>query len=87
LPTSYPSPDGQGQVSVREGTWLETDGKPPVQIIPEKAVQVIWRPDSQGFFLLVDQILYYVSLPEAKLMVIDEYVNGNQIHAQWLDAK
>ncbi|RPI92931.1 MAG: hypothetical protein EHM40_11470 [Chloroflexi bacterium] len=85
LPDHYPSPDGKWQVSIQQGTWLEGDGKQPVQIFEGNAVQVIWRPDSAGFFLLADQNLYYVSLPQVTLTVIDRYMSENPIHYQWFE--
>jgi len=85
LPDSYPSPDGQWQVSIQEGTWLSANGNQPVQIMEENAVQVIWRPDSQGFFLVENQILYYVSLPQVIIVVVDEDVRENSIIYQWLE--
>lgn len=84
LPDRYPSPDGMWQVSIREGTWLMGEGKQPLQISEGKAVQVIWRPDSAGFFLVVDQDLYYVSLPQSTLTQVDRYVDP-PIDYQWLE--
>jgi hypothetical protein len=85
LTANYLSPDGGWQVSVQDGTWLNTNGKQPVQITEGNAVQVIWRPDSQGFFFVENQILYYVSLPQATMVVIDEDIRGNSISYQWLE--
>ena len=85
LHNSYASPDGQWQVSIQDGTWLIANGGQPIQIAQGNAVQVIWSPDSQGFFFLENQILYYVSLPDVTVVVIDENVRGNSIHHQWLD--
>ncbi|HET9911769.1 MAG TPA: hypothetical protein VFQ13_07765 [Anaerolineales bacterium] len=90
LPDNYPSPDGKWQVSIETGVWLETNGKQPVQILEGKATQVIWRLDSAGFFLLAEgtpgseQNLYYVSLPEASLNLINRYVYG-PVEYQWLE--
>jgi hypothetical protein len=84
LPDSYPAPDGKWQVSIEGGVWLETDGKQSVQVFEGNAVQVIWRPDSAGFFLLAEQNLYYVSLPEATLTLVDQYVYGPMAY-QWLE--
>ena len=86
-PASYPSPDGGWQVAVQDGTWLNTNGNQSSQISQGNAAQVIWRQDSQGFFFLENQILYYVALPEVTVVVVDENVRGNSIDYQWLDAK
>jgi hypothetical protein len=85
LPDRYPSPNGRWQVSIQDGTWLRANDQQPVQIMQGNAVQVIWRPDSEGFFFVADQTLYYVSLPQATPVVIDAHVRGNSISYQWLD--
>ncbi len=82
-PDSFPSPDGQWHISIQDGTWLKTNGNQPIQIIPGNATQAIWRPDSQGFFFVADQILYYVSLPQATLTVIDQNVK-DWFDYQWV---
>jgi dipeptidyl aminopeptidase/acylaminoacyl peptidase len=87
LSDSYPSPDGQWQVTIKDGTWLNTNGNQPTQVSQANAVQVIWRLDSRGFFYVENQILYYVSLPDGMVVVVDENVRGNSIHYQWLDVK
>jgi hypothetical protein len=87
FPDPSPSPDGQWQVSIQDGTWLKANDQQPVQIIPGNATQVIWRSDSEGFFFVADQTLYYVSLPQATLAVINQNVGGNSIHYQWLDGE
>jgi hypothetical protein len=84
-PASYPSPDGGWQVTVQDGTWLNANGNQSSQISQGSAVQVIWRPDSKGFFFLENQILYYVSLPDVTVVVVDENVRGNSIDYQWLE--
>jgi hypothetical protein len=58
-----------------------------VQISQESAIQVIWRPDSQGFFMLEGQILYYVSVPMATRKVVDAHVDGKNIWYMWLNGK
>lgn len=87
LTDNYPSPDGQWQISIQDGTWLKKNGGQAVRIIQGNAVQVIWRPDSQGFFFVENEVLSYVSLPELNLVVVDQNVSGNSIHYQWLEGK
>jgi hypothetical protein len=82
---NYPSPDGKWEVSAREGTWLKTEEGLPVLVSRGLATQVIWRLDSEGFFFVEDEILYYVSAREAIPIVVDQYLNGNSITYQWLD--
>ena len=84
-PDNYPSPDGEKKISVKNGTWLNTDDELPIQINEGTASQVIWRQDSAGIFFVVNQILYYTSLPEINTNIVDENVGTNQILYQWLD--
>lgn len=87
LPASYPSPDGQWEVSVWDGTWLKATAGDRVRLTSGSATQVIWRPDSQGFFFVENEVLSYASLPEVSLRVVDQNVSGNLIHYQWLEGK
>jgi hypothetical protein len=84
LPNNYISPDGKWQVSIEEGVWLKAEGNQPVQITPGDATQVIWRPDSMGFFFIEKQALYYVSLTQVTPRMIDQNVNGDLLSYQWV---
>lgn len=82
---NYPAPNGEWNVSVKDGLWLETEGKESVLISPETASDVIWCPDSTCFFFSVLQnhhlTLYRVSLPDLTIKMVDEESWGGY---QWL---
>ena len=85
---SYPSPDGIWTASVKDGLWLETDGKPPVPISQEIPTDVIWCSDSNCFFFSDFQqdqgwTLYRVSLPELTIKMVDEGIQSKGSY-QWL---
>jgi hypothetical protein len=84
---SYPSPDRQWRVSVKDGLWLETTGEPAVRISQQAASDVIWCPDSSCFYFFVPEqnqtwSLYHVSMFDRTVKLVDESLEtGN---AQWL---
>jgi hypothetical protein len=84
---SYPAPDRQWQVSVKDGLWLETPDKQAEQISKQVVSDVIWCPDSSCFFFFVPEqnqtwSLYHVSMPDRTVKLVDEGLEtGN---AQWL---
>lgn len=85
---TYPSPDGIWTVSVKDGLWLETEGKPPVPISQEIPTDVIWCPDSNCFFFSDFQqdqgwTLYRVSLPDLTIKMVDEGIQSEGSY-QWL---
>jgi hypothetical protein len=89
---SYPSPDGKWTVSVKDGLWLETEGKPPVLISQEIPSDIIWCLDSNCFFFSDFQqnqqqkqqwTLYRVSLPDLTLKMVDEGIESTGGY-QWL---
>lgn len=82
------SPDGRWRVVIEEGIWVQTAGGEPVgQIGEEETAQVIWRPDSQGFFLAANQTLYFVSLPDLSVTLVDDQLQVNRIRFQWLGVR
>ena len=87
-PARYPAPDGKSSLSVKDGLWLETEGKPAVQVTPQVASDVIWCPDSNCFFFSVpgpDQqwTLYRVALPDLMIEMVDEGIKSIGSY-QWL---
>jgi len=86
--TSYPAPDRQWQVSVKDGLWLEKTGEPAVQISKQVVSNVIWCPDSSCFYFLVPEqnqtwTLYHVSMSDRTVKLVDDGLEtGN---AQWLE--
>jgi hypothetical protein len=84
---SYPAPDRQWRVSVKDGLWLESTGKPAVQISQQVVSDVIWCPDSSCFFFFVPEqnqtwSLYHVSMSDRTPKLVDDGLEiGN---AQWL---
>jgi hypothetical protein len=88
----YPSPDGQWRALTKEGLWVESTGKPAVKVQAVTPTQVIWRPDSGGFFFIARQSLYYVSLPDLAVHALDQpdqLANGlrwgsDQVEYRWI---
>ena len=86
---SYPAPNGQWSVSVKDGLWLETEGQPAVQLSEQAASNVIWCPDSSCFFFFMAQLdqtwsLHHVSMPDLTVKIVDEGIESNGRIAQWL---
>jgi hypothetical protein len=84
----YPAPNGQSSVSVKDGLWLETEGKPAVQLSQQAASNVIWCPDSNCFFFFTPQqdhtlSLYRVSVPDLTVNIVDEGIEFPD-GIQWL---
>lgn len=86
---SYPAPNGKWSVSVKDGLWLETEGKAAIPLSQETASDVIWCPDSSCFFFSVLQqnhkwtLLYHVSLPDLIIKMVDEGIESRGGY-QWL---
>jgi hypothetical protein len=85
---SYTAPNEMWSLSVKDGLWLETEGKPAVQVSPDTASSVIWCPDSSCFFFSVAQqdqrsSLYHVSLPDLTVKMVDEGIESTGGY-QWL---
>jgi hypothetical protein len=85
---SYPAPNGQWNVSVKDGLWLEAKGKPAVQLSQQAASNVIWCPDSSCFFFFMSQqdqkwSLYHVSMPDLTIKMVDEGIEFTG-GAKWL---
>jgi len=85
---SYPAPNGEWNLAVKDGLWLETKDKPAVQISQQAASDVIWCPDAGCFFFFLSQqdqkrSLYHVSIPDLTVKMVDQDIEptGN---AQWL---
>lgn len=88
--TSYPAPNGQWTLLVKEGLWMEAKDKPAVSISQETASEVIWCPDSSCFFFSALQpnqqrTLYYVSLPDLTVKKVDEGITSRGAY-QWLES-
>ena len=83
-PESLSSPDGKWQISLQDGFWLNANDQQPVQVSEETPTQIIWRPDSAGLFFVANQTLYYASLPELDIKIVDEYPGGDSIVYQWV---
>jgi hypothetical protein len=84
LPDSYPSPDGQWHVSLMDGVWLESNGKPAIQVSLDQANQAIWCPDSTCFYIVANKTLYHVSLPDLAIARVDDGLKDDWIVYQWL---
>lgn len=85
---SYPAPNGKWNISVKNGLWLETDGKSAAQVSKDTATDVFWCPDSSCFFFSVLQQnhqwnLYRVSLPDLTIKMVDEGIQSRGSY-QWL---
>jgi WD40 repeat protein len=85
---SYPAPNGKSSVSVKDGLWLQTDGKPAIPVSQEIASDVIWCPDSSCFFFSALQQnhgwkLYHVSLSDLTVKLVDEGIEVGGTY-QWL---
>jgi hypothetical protein len=86
--TRYPDPNGTSFITLKDGTWLETQGNAAVQISPQTASDVIWCPDSSCFFFFMPQpdhtwTLHHVSMPDLTLKIVDEGIESIG-GAQWL---
>ena len=85
-PEIYPSPDGRWQVVVEGEIWLQAAGGETVRRLDEvETGQVIWRPDSEGFFLATDRTLYHVPLPDLSMEIVDNQIRSSSIPLQWFD--
>jgi hypothetical protein len=87
----YPSPDGTWNLSVKDGLWLETEGKPAVQINQKIPSDVIWCLDSSCFFFELVQpdqqrTLYRVSLPDLTIQTVGEGIESQGSY-QWLGSE
>jgi len=85
---NYPAPNGKWSISVQDGLWLETEGKPAVRVSQETASDIIWCPDSNCLFFSVLQqnqqwVLYHVSLPDLTIKMVDEGIESRGSY-QWL---
>jgi hypothetical protein len=83
-PESLASPDGKWQVILQDGFWLKSNDQQPVRVSEATSTQIIWRLDSQGLFFIANNVLYYASLPDAKVSIVDKYPGGDTIHYQWV---
>ena len=86
---SYPAPNGQWNVSIKDGLWLETQGQQAVKLNEQEASNVIWCPDSSCFFFFIAQqnqlwSLYHASVPDLKVKMVDEGIANDGTNAQWL---
>jgi hypothetical protein len=85
---SYPAPNGQWNLSVKDGLLLETKDKPAVQLSQQTASNVVWCPDSSCFFFFMQQpdqkwSLYHVTMPDLTMKMVDEGIEFTG-GAQWL---
>lgn len=88
FPPTSPSPDGHWQVVIGDGIWLQTSlGEPVGQVSEDTPAQIIWRPDSQGFFLVAGHALNYVAVHDLSVEMIDDHLLATPIVYQWLDEK
>lgn len=87
----YPAPNGKWTVFLKDGVWLESQGKAAIQVSPETAYDIIWCPDSTGFFFSVPQPshnnfgdrqwnLYHVSLPDLTIKMVDDGIWSSGLH-------
>jgi hypothetical protein len=86
---SYPAPNRQWSISVKDGLWLETQGQPVVKLNQQEASNVIWCPDSSCFFFFIPQqdqkwSLYHVSMPNLTVKMVDDGIENDGANAQWL---
>jgi len=79
---SLSSPDGKWDVVLQGGFWLKSEDKKEVLVSGDLPTQIIWRPDSAGVFFIVDQNLYYTSLPEIDVKLVDSV--GYSIVFRWV---
>lgn len=86
-PESFSSPDGNWQVLLQDGFWLKANDQSLVRLNTASPTQIIWRLDSQGLFFIVNQTLYYTSLPELDIKIVDKYPGGDSITYQWVGSK
>ena len=82
----YPSPDGNYKiVRVDDGTWvLDRDGARLAQISPQRQGEIVWRPDSMGFFSQAESMLRYFSIPDLSIRVVEEQIYRRHFFFQWL---
>jgi len=84
----YISPDGHWVASLQGGfVSLQARDQPVVSIniiSKEPGTQVIWSPDSLGFFFVAKQVLYFVSLPIASIQTVYQPLNTDKLDFQWL---
>jgi hypothetical protein len=83
-PESLASLDGTWQAVLQDGFWLKTKDQEFIQVSEETPTQIIWRQDSDGLFFVANQILYYTSLPELDIKIVDQYPGGDSITYQWV---
>jgi hypothetical protein len=80
------SPNGQLRIVTGDGIWLQrANGEPVNQVMEEDTGKVIWRKDSEGFFLAVNNELYYVQVQDLALKMIDGQISPD-FTFKWLEA-
>jgi hypothetical protein len=83
--TTFPSPDGKWKAFLEEGVLrVESDDQSIHEVLDDSATQIIWCPDSKGFFYASRKILYFVSLPDLVRNIIDEHLLWEKITYQWV---
>jgi hypothetical protein len=85
-PEHYASPDKRWEVVIEQtGISLHPKGKEAAgRIHPAPSGQVIWRLDSEGFFLEVEEVLYYISAPAMTIQVVDKNLQVSPLPYQWI---
>jgi WD40 repeat protein len=83
--TTFPSPDGKWTAFLNEGVLrLESADQSKNEVLDESATQIIWCPDSNGFFYASRKILYFVSLPDFVRNIVDAHLLWDKITYQWV---
>lgn len=85
---SYPAPNEEWSLSIKDGLWLETASQTALLVSKETPSDVIWCPDSSCFFFSVLQPnhswnLYHVSLPDLIVKWVDNGIESSGTY-QWL---
>jgi WD40 repeat protein len=84
LPGSIPSPDGQWQVTLKDGVGLAAANGSFSPVSTDPAAQATWCPNSRCFFFAANQNLLRVSVPERIVQLIDDQLVQDSFGFQWM---
>jgi WD40 repeat protein len=84
--TAFLSPDGKWKITLKDLLFrLESADGTVMRTFDDSATQVIWSPDSKGFFFVAKQVLYYTSVSDLSRNTIDDKLINDSIIYQWVE--
>jgi hypothetical protein len=84
--TVFPSPNGKFRITLMGFVLsLESADGTIMRTLDESTTQVIWSPDSKGFFFVAKQVLYFISVFDLNRHMIDDKLINDTIHYHWVE--